>query len=145
MSRSVTARSWFPRTGAGPEAGAALAISGRHAPADDVVAFTSSAHDVNVTIQQNTSFAHSPLLLVAAEPSGVDDHVIAPAHSPCPLCLLRFLNSCRPHHPGRLRGRQLQPTQARVANSQRTPSEPAARAPTIVTWGSRHGTTKTRF
>jgi hypothetical protein len=63
--------------GAGPEAGAALAIDGRHGPTANVVAFTSAAHAVTVTIQHDASFAHNPLLLVAAEPSGVDDHVIA--------------------------------------------------------------------
>jgi hypothetical protein len=76
MSRSVIARSWRPRTGAGPEAGAALAIDGRHGHAGDVVAFPSAAHAVNATIQHDTAFAHNPLLLFPAEPSGVDDHVI---------------------------------------------------------------------
>jgi hypothetical protein len=33
----------------------------------------------------------------------------------------------------------VRPTQARVVNSQLTPSEPAALAPTILTWGSVNG------
>ena len=63
MSRSVIARLWFPRMGAGPEAGAGLAIDGRRgAAAVVVVVFTTAAHAVNVTIHHDAAFAHSALL-----------------------------------------------------------------------------------
>jgi len=62
MSRSVIARLWFPRMGAGPEAGAGLAIDGRRGAAAEVVVFTMAAHAVNVTIYHDGVFAHSALL-----------------------------------------------------------------------------------
>src|SRR5664280_306387 len=61
MSRSVIARSWRPRTGAGPEAGAALTISGRRGAAADVAVFTLVAHAVNVRIHHEPAVVHSAL------------------------------------------------------------------------------------